>query len=508
MQAELDRERYRAQVTGCWMGKNIGGTLGAPFEWRRQVNEVAFYTQELQGDPLPNDDLDLQLLWLVALEEQGLDLQIEHLAEYWCTYVTPHWSEYGTAKINMRAGLMPPLAGSYGNAFKHSCGAFIRSEIWACIAPGLPAIAAEYARRDAMLDHGDGEGTYAEIFCAALESAAFVGSDLRELIDLALGYIPADCAVAAAVATAVGCVDEGLDWRDARDRILDRHRGAPIFGDPRACSAADRAKGYDQGELGFDVPSNIAILVLAVLQAGEDFDLLLTIAVGCGEDTDCTCATAGSLFGIMHGIDAIPHRWIEPIGRKIKTACLNLGELGFFGDQLPADIDVLTERVTRIAEQLLLRHHARGLRFVDGPGVLPSGLDDLRGGCIPVSKLMWHTGTMARVSVDYGSDGPVMRRDQPKRLRIGISVADKIQLNCNLRWYLPAGWRCEQGLSAYALVLPTHFNQPCSFEVELVAERLDPGINRAVLELTIPGRPTVQLVPISLLNGAVLGSGA
>ena len=54
------------------------------------------------------------------------------------------------------------------NNFKNSCGAFIRSEIWACIAPGLPHISAKYALEDAMIDHGDGEGTYAEVFCAVI----------------------------------------------------------------------------------------------------------------------------------------------------------------------------------------------------------------------------------------------------------------------------------------------------------------------------------------------------
>jgi len=29
------------------MGKNIGGTLGAPFEWIRQVNDVSYYTHDL-----------------------------------------------------------------------------------------------------------------------------------------------------------------------------------------------------------------------------------------------------------------------------------------------------------------------------------------------------------------------------------------------------------------------------------------------------------------------------
>ena len=76
-------------------------------------------------------------------------------------YVTPHWAKYGTAKINMRSGLLPPLSGTYSNDYKDSCGAFIRSEIWACIAPGFPQLAARYAYEDAILDHGNGEGRMA-----------------------------------------------------------------------------------------------------------------------------------------------------------------------------------------------------------------------------------------------------------------------------------------------------------------------------------------------------------
>ena len=79
----INEAEYRSKVLGCWMGKNIGGTLGAPFEWRRQVNDVSFYTQDLGGEPLPNDDLDIQLLWLVALEEKGIEIDAKTLAEYW-----------------------------------------------------------------------------------------------------------------------------------------------------------------------------------------------------------------------------------------------------------------------------------------------------------------------------------------------------------------------------------------------------------------------------------------
>jgi ADP-ribosylglycohydrolase len=350
---QLSLKDYRQKVAGCWMGKNIGGTLGAPFEFIRQVNNVEFYTQDLGGEPLPNDDLDIQLLWLIAMEEQGTDITAALLAEYFLLYVTPHWSEYGTAKLNLRSGLMPPLSGTMHNDYKDSCGAFIRAEIWACVAPGCPDVAAKYALEDAIIDHGDGEGTYAEVFIAALESAAFVISDLRQLIDIGLSYIPFGCEVAAAVRTAVECADQGIDWREARDVILQRHRGSSLFGRLERISQEDIDKGFHEGKQGFDVPSNIGLTILGLLMGGDDFDKVICTTVNCGEDTDCTGATAGSIYGLIYGIEAIPEKWIEPIGNTIKTMCLNLGELGAFGGQVPQTIDELTERTERMALRVL-----------------------------------------------------------------------------------------------------------------------------------------------------------
>ncbi len=54
---------------------------------------------------------------------------------------------------------------------------------------------------------------------------------------------------------------------------------------------------------------------------------MICTTVNCGEDTDCTGATAGSIFGIMHGAKAIPQKWIDPIGRGIKTIAINCGDL-------------------------------------------------------------------------------------------------------------------------------------------------------------------------------------
>ena len=499
----LNRKDYRSKVLGCWMGKNIGGTLGAPFEWRRQINDVAFYTQDLQGEPLPNDDLDIQLLWLIALEEQGIKIDAHVLGEYFLLYVTPHWAEYGMAKINMRSGLQPPLSGMHNNPYKHSCGAFIRSEIWACIAPGCPAVAAKYAYEDAIIDHGDGEGTFAEVFCAAMGSAAFGETDLRKLIEIGLSYIPADCGVTGAVRHAIASYDASKGWREARDALLDEYRGGLRI---HQVSEDDQHKGFAGGQRGWDVPSNIGIIVLGLLYGQGDFDKTVCTTVNCGEDTDCTGATVGSLFGIMHGIEAIPEKWITPIGRKLNPACLNLGELGYFGDQLPATVDELTDRTERIAQQVILRHRLP-VTIAEAQATDLSGMTD--AALFAPQGLSWNLGQVVfrfdffEAAVDYDGD-PLIRDGEPKAIELTIRNAYKVMENLNLHWHLPDGWRVRPSADAKVFVPNAFLGAPetiISFELE--TDAVTRPSNRCAVELSVEGRPTLMLVPVVLLNGNV-----
>ena len=158
---------------------------------------------------------------------------------------------------------MPPLSGNENNPYKDSCGAFIRSEIWACIAPGCPEIAAKYAYEDSIVDHGNGEGMYAEVFCAALESAAFVEKNIYKLIDIGLSYIPEDCGVAKAVNLAIDAYKSGKSWLEARNEMLEKYRGQ--WSSWASVSDEDREKGFEDGQLGWDAPSNIGILIIGWL---------------------------------------------------------------------------------------------------------------------------------------------------------------------------------------------------------------------------------------------------
>jgi len=497
-------EDYKKKVLGCWMGKNIGGTLGAPFEWRRQVNNVDFYTQDLKGEPLPNDDLDIQLLWLIMLEEQGINVNAHIMAEYWQNFVTPYWAEYGNAKVNMQAGILPPYTGIRNNYYKNSCGAFIRSEIWACIAPGRPDIAAKYAYEDAILDHGDGEGTHAAVFCAAMESAAFIEKDINKLIEIGLSYIPEDCGIVKAIHCAIASYKEGLTWLEARHKMLEAYRGSVFFGSLDMIAKEDIDRGFAEGDMGWDAPSNIGILIIGLLYGEGDFDRSLCTTVNCGEDTDCTGATLGALYGIIYGIDHIPEKWIQPIGRGIKTACLNIGDLGFLGSNVPADVDNLTARTESIMRKIAFE---QGLP-VEMSGITPKSTEanDLYASKAAIAHMAAvatrHSFPFYDIALEYVT-GVSVKPGESAKLRLHIKNKYRFQASLNICCYVPDGWGWEvlpgKNFKSY-IGQAAWYNNDTSIDLEFKSnENYSCAQSRFVIEITVDGRTTVMLVPVLLL---------
>ena len=78
---KLDFKTYSDKVRGCYTGKNIGGTLGAPFECYRGVYNLDWFMQDISS-PIPNDDVDLQLVWLAAVEREGRHIDSHVLADF------------------------------------------------------------------------------------------------------------------------------------------------------------------------------------------------------------------------------------------------------------------------------------------------------------------------------------------------------------------------------------------------------------------------------------------
>ena len=498
----INLHEYRDKVLGCWMGKNIGGTLGLPFEWKRKINDVTFYTQDLDDEFTTSRDLDIQLLWLRALEDHGVHIGTAVLSEYFLSYISAHIGEYGPTKASMRAGLMPPLS-SMSSGYSDSSG-FTRSEIWACIAPGCPEIAARNAYQDAIIDHGDGEGLYAAMFIAVMQSAAFIESDLYELIGIGLSYIPPNCGVALAVECAVGCYQDGKTWLEARDQVLLEHRGHYATWDGAGVSQRDWDHNLADGAHGYDAPSNIGMIMIGWLYGEGDFGHSISITVNCGEDTDSNAAALGALLGIIEGEARIPQEWATPIGRRITTHMIDVFDV----KHIPTTIDELTTRVERLSKIIMLTYRT-DVELSERKATSVSQRELLKLADVKMGEKILrnprgpvHECNLITCALDY-KNGAYIRSGGTTRMILKISCKLRHELVLNIKWYKPDGFSIKP-TGAGLMRCPAGGVESNPYMFEIVAEGPVALINRFVIEITSPGRHTVALIPVVLLDGGLL----
>lgn len=280
---DISYAEYLDKVRGGWFGKCLGGAAGAPFEgFKKLIKGEGF---EATIDPsLPNDDLDLQLLWLEVLQRKGLWIGASDLADAWLEQCRYSMSEYGYFVKNYERGIAPPVSGRFNNSFfAGGNGCPIRSEIWGFIFPGNPSAAARYADMDGSLDHS-GESVYIERFYAALESLAFFEQDIERLLAAAKAFLPPS-------SRAARCVDD----------IFVLHRLHPA--DPElAREKALRLYGHNDFTSSL---ANLAFVLIGLLYGEGDLRRTIDIALMCGYDTDCTCATAAAILCESRGFSRI-----------------------------------------------------------------------------------------------------------------------------------------------------------------------------------------------------------
>lgn len=311
----------REKILGCWLGKAVGGTLGQTFEGLEGPLDENFYFP-VPDEMVPNDDLDLQVLYACVIDRMAEPAVDRHvIAQAWADHVAFPWNEYGVGMRNLAEGLEPPYTGSFDNWFTCGEGAAIRSELWACLAPGDPDLAGAYAYEDACFDHA-GDGIYAAVFLARLQALAFVDDNIDRLIDGALAGIPADSDIVAVVNDTRKWVRSGLGWQEVRAQIMSTYGRSDFT----------------------DVRPNTGFVILGWL-AGKDFSERICITNNCGEDTDSSTASLGALLGILDP-DSIDSKWLEPIGRDL---VLNDEITGITP---PPTIDGFTDLVIDLAARL------------------------------------------------------------------------------------------------------------------------------------------------------------
>lgn len=330
---QLDDRAMQDRLLGAWLGRCAGCNLGKPVEgWprgriRRYLELADAYPIEDYIpviDPFPDDlplnwcwpdttrgnveymarddDIDYTILGLHVLEDHGFGFGPMDVAAEWLDHLpfTQVYTAERAAYRNLVRGMVATETASYRNPYREWIGAQIRADMWGYVSPGDPQRAVRLAYQDASLSHTQ-NGIYGELWAAALIAIAFLVDDVRRALELSLAFVPTRSRLAEAIGDVLRSRDDGLEWEEARDAIEDRYYAGYSF---------------------VHTVNNAALVSAALLWGDRDFTKTIGYAVQGGWDTDCTGATAGSIFGAMHGAEALPAQWIEPLNDLVRSSIM------------------------------------------------------------------------------------------------------------------------------------------------------------------------------------------
>lgn len=333
----LDPSTLEDRVYGAWVGRCIGCLLGKPVEgWRRP--KMHGYLKDLNRWPLADyfrvdvatsavrekyhlesdwsarffadrldhmpedDDTNYTTAGLAILKKHGPDFTPTDVANFWMSDLPllHTCTAERVAYRNFSRLIPPPQSAAFRNPYREWIGAQIRADFWGYAAAGNPALAAEFAWRDACISHVK-NGIYGEMWVAAMTAAAFVTDDIPTIIRAGLAQIPEKCRLADAIESILEWQEVEVDYDTAAYRVHE------IW---------DENRDHDWCH----TISNAMIVAVGLLWGEHDFAKTICRAVQSCFDTDCNGATTGSLLGILHGRKALPSNWVNQIHDTLHTS--------------------------------------------------------------------------------------------------------------------------------------------------------------------------------------------
>ena len=376
----LTAEQYYDKVHGGWLGSAIGGSFGANFQ-RMNKNDIELFLTESEQWPLtdyvktappwvppgmggmggmgvpvapptaytgnewgpagfgPDDDILFQVANLLLLEEKGLDITSQDVADNWLAKFSTHEATNtgGAVRIAedlLKQGVRPPESGQHERG--EMMGGQMKGEFWGYLLPGNPEAAAEYGRIDAEVAFF-GDGINGEMFMAAVTAEAFFESDPVKLIEAGLAVIPADSDYAESMRDVMAWHAQWPDdWEMTHEQI-----------DIKWAPEADKGRSV--------FPNN-AVIALALLYGDGDFDKAISIATMAGWDTDTNTADVAPVMGIILGASAIDEKWTAPIANIMRTDVRGAEEL---------QIDELARRTVEIGMMMTAAKSAGRVEITD-----------------------------------------------------------------------------------------------------------------------------------------------
>ncbi len=291
------------RARGALAGLAVGDALGGPTEGKTAADIQRLWgtvTDFLSGTQTWSDDTEYALFNARMLLQYGRSLSTHDVAASYMRDIIAGANEFkgaGFSEImainNLRAGLVPPASGQHLHSW--SDGLAMRVAPYGIAAAGDCAFAAHLAAEDGRVTQS-GEGIFAGQVVAAAIAAAMDNASLDDILRMSLGTIPRDSWTTRSIERAV---DIGTNASTVWDAI-------PRLALEIPCSA------YYWSDI---APEAVGLAFGVVAASRADFHDAVLGGVNVGRDTDTVAAIAGAICGAMHGVHAIPDRWLSRMGR-------------------------------------------------------------------------------------------------------------------------------------------------------------------------------------------------
>src|SRR5258708_1077745 len=178
----LSHAEYLDRVRAIWTAQMIAQMTRVRFEHQPASAVPVTPMTHLPGYAPVDDDYYYEMVALRAFEKYGIELTVQELGQQWLENNAGSWGSSEQALLLLKRGLKPPDTGhpKY-NKLWWTIGPQFSSDIYGALAPGMPNVAGEMARR---LGHITGypEGRDGAVFGSGMISLGFVQAACLTLV--------------------------------------------------------------------------------------------------------------------------------------------------------------------------------------------------------------------------------------------------------------------------------------------------------------------------------------
>lgn len=449
----VSRDAVHDKIRGGLLAQIIANLNGLrhEFRYKEKPGNVEHYVPDLKDGGRTDDDTDIEWIYIVAMQREGLEIPYEKIPDLWRKHINGYiWSSHKCVRALFELDVPAELTGfpAVNPWASYNLAGQFASETFALVSPGMPQTAARlgvYYLRVAV----DAEPLQTTQCFNTMIATAFLTDDLERIVQAGHAAVdPESSFYDMIVNVRRWCRENPDDWRKTRQLIHDTYtRYGNTFRDHN---------GYEL---------NGCATLAAILYGKGDFVETCRHAFNFGWDADNVAATSATILGVMKG-----RNWFHAQGWTIKDIYANTTR-----DEMPMDETITSfgDRLVELAEKNIVRH---------GGTILGEKIR------FPVEKPanVLSVKTLARQRADFSrkTETEIMERfgnetDERKRMR-DVYLAVCLGFDGTLKEKYPEPWKKGvEALTAQKTLLQLVYHEAVKPVVEEFRNKFDAAGFRA-----------------------------